>query len=58
MTSRDMWEENYTDFKECEGMPVKGTKEYNWMKHQLSSGSFGLDGKIKKEIQANEGGTI
>jgi hypothetical protein len=39
-------------------MPVKRTKEYNWMKHQLSSGSFGLDGKIKKEIQGNEGGTI
>ncbi len=26
---RDAWEENYADFKACDGMPVKGTKEYN-----------------------------
>jgi hypothetical protein len=26
------------------------------MKHQLSSGPAGLDAKIKKEIEANEGG--
>jgi hypothetical protein len=25
---------------------------------QLSSGPFGLDAKIKKEIEANEGGTM
>jgi hypothetical protein len=25
---RDMWDENYTDFEACDGMPAKGTKEY------------------------------
>jgi hypothetical protein len=58
MTSRDVWEENYADFVACDSMPAKGTPEYNWTKHHLSGGSFGLDGKIKKEIEANEGGTM
>jgi hypothetical protein len=29
MTSRDAWEENHADFEACNGMPRKGTKEYN-----------------------------
>jgi hypothetical protein len=39
-------------------MPVKGTKEYNWKNTQLSSGPAGLDAKIEKEIEVNEGGTL
>ena len=37
---------------------MKGTKEYNWMKHQSSSGPACSDAKIKKEIELNEGGTV
>jgi hypothetical protein len=56
--SRDVWEENCTDFELCDGMPVKGTKEYNWKNTQLSSGPAGWDAKMKKEIESNEGGTM
>jgi hypothetical protein len=58
MTSRDGWEENYTDFEVCGVMPAKGTKEYNWKATQLKSGCSGLNAKIKKEIEVNEGGTV
>jgi hypothetical protein len=58
MPSRDVWEENYADFEACDGLPTKGTKEYNWMKHQSSSGPACSDAKIKKEIELNEGGTV
>jgi hypothetical protein len=57
MPSRDVWEENCADFKACDGMPVRGTKEYNW-RNQFSSGPAGLDSNIKKENEANEGGTV
>jgi hypothetical protein len=40
------------------GMPARGTKVYNWKKHQLLSGSKGLDAEIWKEIKANEGSTM
>jgi hypothetical protein len=56
--SKDKWDENYVDFEACDGMPAKETKEYHWRQTQLSSGHFGLDAKIKKEIEANEGGTV
>ncbi len=56
--SKYKWEVNYADFETCDGIPAKGTKEYNWMNHQLSTGPAGLDAKIKREIKANEGGTI
>jgi hypothetical protein len=39
-------------------MPAQGTKECTWKQTQLSSGSAGLDAKIKKEIEASEGGTM
>ncbi len=58
MPSRDTWEENYTDFESCHGMPAKVTKELNWMQHQLNSGPAGLNAKIKKEIKANEGDIV
>ena len=58
MPSRDVWEENYADFEACEGMPARGTKEYNQRLTQLSSGPAGLNAKIKKEIEVNEGGTV
>ncbi len=29
MTSRDVWNENCTDFEACDGMPAQGTKKYN-----------------------------
>jgi hypothetical protein len=53
---RDVWEENYTDVEACDGMPAKGAKEYNWMKHQLSSEPAGLHAKMG--IDMNEGGTM
>jgi hypothetical protein len=58
MSSRDVWEQDYTDFKACEGMPARGSKEYNWRQNQLSNGPAGLGANIKKEIEANEGGTV
>jgi hypothetical protein len=53
-----VWEENHADFEACDGMPAKGTKEFNWRQTQLSIRPAGLDTKIKKEIEANEGGTV
>ncbi len=58
MTSKDVWEKNYANFEACDGMPAKWTKEYNVRQKQLSSGPFGLDGKVKKEIEVIEGGTM
>jgi hypothetical protein len=52
------WEETFTDFEAYVKMPAVGSKLYNWKLHQLISGSFGLDAKIWKEIEANEGGTV
>jgi hypothetical protein len=37
---------------------VRGTKELNWNQTPFSSGPFGLDAKIKMEIEMNEGGTV
>jgi hypothetical protein len=54
----NVWEENYADFEACDGMSAKGSKLYNWKQTQLSSGPAGWDAKIKKEIEANEGGTV
>jgi hypothetical protein len=56
--SKNVWEQNYTDFEACDGMPAQGTKEYTWEQTQLSSGPASLDAKIKKEIEANDGGTM
>jgi hypothetical protein len=36
----------------------KETKECNWKQTQLSGGRQGLDAKIKKEIEGNEGCTV
>ncbi len=58
MPSRDLWEKNSADFEACDGIPVKRTKEYTWKQTQFSSGPAGLDAKIKKEIEANEGDIV
>jgi hypothetical protein len=50
--------QNFEDFKVCDDMPAKGTKKYTWNQTQLSGGPFGLDAKIKKKIEAYEGGTM
>jgi hypothetical protein len=39
-------------------MPIEGMKEYTWKQTQLSSGPAGLDARIKKEIEVNEGGPM
>ncbi len=52
------WEEKYTKFEEHDGMPANGTKSYIWKQIQLSSGPYGLDANITKEIEANEGSTV
>ncbi len=44
----------YAEFDDYDGMPEFTSALYNWQKHQLT----GLDGKIKKEIAANEGSTV
>ncbi len=31
------WEEQYTEFEACNGMPVKGTTLQNWKKNQMSN---------------------
>jgi hypothetical protein len=39
-------------------MPARRSKLYIWQPSQLSSGLKGLDAKVKKEIEANEGSTV
>jgi hypothetical protein len=38
-------------------MPEKGTRLYTW-KQQFSNGTGGLNAKIRKELEENEGSTI
>jgi hypothetical protein len=52
------WEENYADFEAHNRRSVKGTKLYDWHKNQLSNSPTGLDHKIEKEIEVNEGSTM
>jgi hypothetical protein len=52
--ANDKWEEKYAEFEDYDGMPETTSTSYVWQKNQLT----GFDGKIKKEIAANEGSTI
>ena len=52
------WDEQYIEFEAHVGVPAVGTTLYNWKKHQMSNGSAGLDAKIEKESEANEGGNV
>jgi hypothetical protein len=52
------WEENTAYFETHFGMPAKGTKLYNWKQTQLSSRPAGLDHKIEKEVESNEGSIV
>jgi hypothetical protein len=50
----ESWEVQFAEFDDYDGMPERETTLYNWQRNQLT----GLDGKIKKEIETNEGGTV
>ena len=52
-----VWKEKYNDFKRCVEMPERGTPLHTWQQNQLSSGSKGLNSKIRKENEENEGST-
>ena len=39
-------------------MPATGAKLHNWQMNQRSRGGKGLDSKIEKENEADEGGTV
>jgi hypothetical protein len=53
------WEEKYAEFEAHDnGMPANCTKSYFWKQPQLSIGPYGMDCKIEKEIEANEGSTM
>ena len=56
--SSDKWEEQFTEFNAYDGMPAVGTKSFYWQKTHLSSGPKGLNSKIEKESESNEGGTV
>ena len=44
-----MWEVQYAELDNYDGMPETSSTSYIWQKNQLSR----FDGKIKKEIAAN-----
>ena len=52
------WESKYAEFKRCVGMPAVGIKLYTWQSNQLSTGAGGLNAKIQKELEENEGSTV
>jgi len=49
-----MWEEKCAEFDDYDGMTETTSAFYYWQHNQLT----GFDGKIKKEISANEGSTL
>jgi hypothetical protein len=59
--NRDMlsvkWEQQYAEF-EGHVMPERGSKLYNWQNNQLSIGHAGLDARIVKDNDENEGVTL
>jgi len=52
------WERKFDEFKRCVGMPKRGTQLHTWQQTQLSNGAYGLNAKIWKEIEENEGSTV
>jgi hypothetical protein len=52
------WENKYAEFESNNGMPERGTPLYTWQQNQLSNGTGGLNAKIRKELEENEGSTI
>ena len=50
----DEWEEKYAEFDDYDRMPKSRSNLHNWQYNQLAS----IDGKIKKEIAANERSTV
>jgi hypothetical protein len=52
------WEKKYAEFESYDGMPKKGTPLHTWQKNQLSNGAGGLNAKIRKELEEDEGSTI
>ncbi len=53
-----MLEEQHTEFKAHIGMPEVGTKLCNWQMIQMRNGPTGLNVKIEKETESNEGGAV
>jgi len=51
------WEKKYAEFESYDGMPERETPLYTWQQNQLSNGTGGLNAKIRKELEENEGST-
>jgi hypothetical protein len=49
------WEEKYAELESYAGMPERGTPLHNWQRNQLSNTHAGMNAKIQKEIEENEG---
>jgi len=52
------WEKKYAEFESYNGMPERGTPQFNWQQNQLSNGPGSLNAKIWEELAENEGSTI
>ncbi len=52
------WDQQYAKFKEDVGMPKKGSRMYSWKDTQLAIRPGGLNARIVKEIEDNEGGMV
>jgi hypothetical protein len=47
------WEKKYAEFESYDGMPKRGTPQFNWQQNQLSNGPGSLNAKIREEIAEN-----
>ena len=52
------WETKCAELESYDGMPERGTPQFNWQQNQLSNGPGSLNAKIREELAENEGSTI
>ena len=51
-------EKKYAEFKSYDGMPERGTPQFNWQQNQLSDGAGSLNVKIREELAENKESAI
>ena len=52
------WEKKYAEFESYDGMPERGTPQFNWQQNQLSDGAGSLNAKIREELAENKESAI
>ena len=52
------WEKKYAEFESYDGMPERGTPQFNWQQNQLSDGAGSLNAKIWEELAENKESAI